>query len=403
MKKLSLLSLSVMAAISLCACSSANNSVIEVANSEYIIEKAQVKQGFIKGADISTLLEMEKSGFKYFNRNNEQKDALTILQEEGFNYIRVRVWVDPKDDNGISYGGGSNDLATLITLSKRAQTLGMGILVDFHYSDFWTDPGKQFKPKAWEKLSFDDLVTQLYTYTKSVMQELKNNGIEPQMVQVGNEINSGILWPDGKSWGGDGFEFDRLAKLLESGSKAVKEISPNSEVMLHLAQGTKSETFKWWFDEIVKRNVNFDSIGMSMYTWWDGPIQDLTANIDYVYDRYQKPVYVVETSYPYTLENEDNAENTFTLDDQKKTGYEASVIGQAKYLKDLLESVSNTKGGMGVFYWEPAWKTGKNITWASPQGMDYINDHWKTGNSREDQALFDKQGHVLQSITIFNN
>lgn len=403
MKKLTILSLALMAALSVTACNSVPNETNTAIAKSEVITKANVKSGFVKGADISTLLEMEKSGFKYYDENGVEKDAMTILKEEGFNYIRVRLWVDPKSAEGVSYGGGSNDLETLIALSKRAKALGMGILLDFHYSDFWTDPGKQFKPKAWENLAFDDLVTTLYGYTKSVMQELKNNGIEPQMVQVGNEINSGILWPDGKSWGGDGHEFDRLAKLLEAGSKAVKEVSPNSEVMLHLAEGTKQETFKWWFDEITKRQVEFDSIGMSMYTWWDGPIASLTDSINFVHDRYGKKIYVVEAAYPYSYENEDNAENTFTTEDEKKTGYEVSVNGQARYLKDLLEGVSNTKGGQGVFYWEPAWKTGKDITWATNAGMDYINDHWKTGNSREDQALFDKNGHVLESVNVFNN
>lgn len=400
MKKLTLLSLSLLAALSINACST--NVTTTQTSGSYAITKANVKEGFVKGADISTLLEMEKSGFKYYDENGVQKDALTILHEEGFNYIRVRVWVDPKNDKGQTYGGGSNDLETLITLSKRAKALGMGVLVDFHYSDFWTDPGKQFKPKAWVNLNFEDLVKEVNTYTKSVMQELVQNGIKPEMVQVGNEINSGILWPDGKSWGGDGHEFDRLSQLLKSGISAVKEVSPDSKVMLHLAEGPKTETFKWWFDEIVKRDVSFDCIGMSMYTWWDGPITALTDNINFVSERYGKNVYVVEAAYPYTFENEDQAENTFTADDEKKTGYSATVEGQARYLKDLLEGVSNTKAGMGVFYWEPAWKTGPNITWATNEGMDYINDHWKTGNSREDQALFDKDGHVLESANVFN-
>ena len=254
-------------------------------------QKANLSKDFIKGADISTLIEMEQAGFVYRNEKGEPEDCLKILRDNGINYIRVRLWVDPKDQNGNVYGAGNNDLATDLELVRRAKKLGMKVLLDFHYSDFWTDPGKQFKPKSWENLSFEELNDAIYKYSKDVMSTFKDAGLTPEMVQIGNEVNSGILWPDGKSWGGDGHEFDRLSLLLKSAIKGVKEaVGSDSKIMLHLAKGPDNGAFKWWFDEITKRDVDFDVIGMSMYTWWDGPISALTDNIKWVKNQYGKDV-----------------------------------------------------------------------------------------------------------------
>lgn len=227
----------------------------------------------------------------------------------------------------------------------------------------------------------------------------------PDMVQVGNEITSGMLWPDGKSWGQGGGEFDRLSELLKSGIAGVKDAAGDAEVqiMLHLDKGTKQEQYKWWFDEITARNVPFDVIGMSMYTWWDGPISDLSNNIKFVNDTYHKDVYVVEAAYAYGLDNPDGIDNTFTQKEADTSGYPATVEGQAQYLKDLMEAISSNENGKGLFYWEPAWKAHENITWATKAGMDYTNDQWKEGNSRENQALFDDQGKILESVKVFND
>lgn len=411
--KLNVLCAAVLAS-TLVACASPSNSAKDAANDGLIgstttaIEytKAEVSADFIKGADISTLIDMEKSGFVFKDENGNPKDCLQILKDNGVNYIRLRLWNDPKDENGNYYGAGNNDLATDIAIAKRAKALGMKFLLDFHYSDFWTDPGKQIKPKAWEKLSFEELNTAIYDYTKSVVKELKAQGVMPDMVQIGNEINSGILWPEGKSWGGDGHEFDRLSQLLKSAIKGFNEGKGDSvcPVMLHLAKGTDNGAFKWWFDEITKRDVQFDLIGMSMYTWWDGSIPTLQSNIDWVEKQYHKDVIVVEGGYPYSLENDDNLGPDIDEEGVKKSGYAATVNGQYLYLKDLMQGIDKV-GGKGFFYWEPAWKTGEGITWSTPAGMKYINcgAECQMGNSRENQALFDKDGKVLPSIKVFNN
>lgn len=369
-----------------------------------VVQPVKVANDFIKGADVSMLAEVEKHGGKYFDANGKQMDAMAILKENGFNYIRLRIWVDPKDAEGHPYGGGNNDLATTIALAKRAKALGMKFLLDFHYSDFWTDPGRQNKPRAWANMNIEQLTKAVYEHTKQTMDGLQQAGIVPDMVQVGNEINGGMLWPEGKSWGQNGGEFDRLAGLLKAGIRAVKEHGKEIKIMLHLAEGTKNDTFVWWFDEVSKRDVPFDVIGLSFYTYWNGPISALKYNMDDISKRYNKDVIVVEAAYGYTTENCDNAENNFTAKEASDGGYPASVQGQADFLKDLIKSIDGVQGGhgKGIFYWEPAWLPTPGATWATKAGMKYNNDDWKEGNARENQALFDCSGKVLPSIKVFN-
>ncbi|ENG2946661.1 arabinogalactan endo-beta-1,4-galactanase [Enterobacter cloacae] len=361
---------------------------------------------FIKGADISTLLEAEQHGAKFYNQNGQQQDAIAILKANGVNYVRLRLWVDPQDASGKTYGGGSNNLENTIALAKRVKAQGLKLLLDFHYSDFWTDPGKQFKPKAWEKMDYPQLKTAIHDYTRDTIARFKKEGVLPDMVQIGNEINGGMLWPEGKSWGQGGGEFDRLAGLLNAAISGLKENLTGGEqvkIMLHLAEGTKNDTFRWWFDEIAKRGVPFDIIGLSMYTYWNGPISALKANMDDISRRYNKDVIVVEAAYGYTLDNCDNAENSFQAKEEKDGGYPGTVQGQYDYIHDLMQSVIDVPDhrGKGIFYWEPTWIAVPGTTWATKAGMKYIHDEWKEGNARENQALFDCQGKVLPSITVF--
>lgn len=362
---------------------------------------------FIKGADISTLLDAEKHGARFYNEQNQPQDALAILKANGVNYVRLRLWVDPKDADGKAYGGGDNDLASTLALAKRAKAQGMKLLLDFHYSDFWTDPGKQYKPKAWEKMDYPQLKTEIHDYTRDTIARFKQEGVLPDMVQIGNEINGGILWPEGKSWGQGGGEFDRLSGLLNAAISGLKENLKGGEqvkIMLHLAEGTKNDTFRWWFDEISKRNVPYDVIGLSMYTYWNGPISALKANMDDISKRYNKDVIVVEAAYGYTLENCDNAENSFQAKEEKDGGYPGTVQGQYNYIHDLMQAVIDVPNhrGKGIFYWEPTWIAVPGNTWATKAGMKYIHDEWKEGNARENQALFDCKGKVLPSVKVFN-
>lgn len=363
--------------------------------------------GFIKGADVSMLHEVEKFGGKFYNSKGQAEDALQILKANGFNYVRLRIWNDPKDAEGHPYGGGNDDLKTTLALAKRAKQLGFKILLDFHYSDFWTDPSRQNKPKAWEKMNYEQLQSAVHDFTAQTIKAYKQAGVLPDMVQIGNEINGGMLWPEGKSWGAGGGEFDRLAGLLKAGIAGVKEnVGPKDQVkiMLHLAEGTKNDTFRWWFDEIIKRNVPFDVIGLSFYTYWNGPISALKSNMDDISKRYHKDVIVVEAAYGYTLANCDQAENNFGQKEAHDGGYPATVQGQADFLQDLMQAIASVpdQRGEGLFYWEPIWLPTPGATWATKAGMKYNHDDWKEGNARENQALFDCSGHVLPSIKVFH-
>ncbi|MBE6171896.1 MAG: beta-1,4-galactanase [Enterococcus faecium] len=356
----------------------------------------------IRGADISILADMEKSGAGYYE-NGVKKDALQILKNNGVNYVRLRLWQDPYDDQGNSYGAGTNDLKTTIALAKRAKNLGLKVLLDFHYSDFWVDPGKQNLPKAWENYSFEQLDAALYGYTKSVLTEMKNNGVYPDMVQIGNELNSGMLWPHGKSWGEGGGEFDRLATFLKSGIRGVKETQPvDTPIMLHLADGGDTDVFTWWFDEITKRGVDYDLIGLSYYPYWHGSMNALQTTMNTISARYDKEVNVVETAYGHTTANADSMPNAFGPEQEIAGGYAATPAGQREYLNDLvtrIQTVPNEKGN-GFFYWEPLWYNG-NVSWATAAGMNYLGVQSQTGNEWDNQAMFDFNGQALPSLKAF--
>lgn len=356
----------------------------------------------IRGADISILADMEKSGAGYYE-NGVKKDALQILKNNGVNYVRLRLWQDPYDDQGNSYGAGTNDLNTTIALAKRAKNLGLKVLLDFHYSDFWVDPGKQNLPKAWENYSFEQLDAALYGYTKSVLTEMKNNGVYPDMVQIGNELNSGMLWPYGKSWGEGGGEFDRLATFLKSGIRGVKETQPvDIPIMLHLADGGDTDVFTWWFDEITKRGVDYDLIGLSYYPYWHGSMNALQTTMNTISARYDKEVNVVETAYGHTTANADSMPNAFGPEQEIAGGYAATPAGQREYLNDLvtrIQTVPNEKGN-GFFYWEPLWYNG-NVSWATAAGMNYLGVQSQTGNEWDNQAMFDFNGQALPSLKAF--
>lgn len=348
-------------------------------------------EDFIIGVDLSTLYEIEKQGGKFYE-NGIQKDCLEILKDNGVNWIRLRIWNDPADENGEPLGGGNCNYMNMTQIAQRAKILGMKVLIDFHYSDWWADPGKQNKPKAWENLHDDALKKAVYEYTRDVLVYMKDRQALPDMVQIGNELNNGFLWPDGKISGKDAGGFDGLASLLKEAVKAVREVDPKIKVMIHLAEGGNSSLFKWFFDSIVERKVDFDIIGASYYPYWHGTLQDLSSNLTYVSLRYGKDVVVAETAYAWTLEDEDGYPNIFGPD--QISGYKPTVKGQTSFLRDLIKvirSVPEDKG-LGFFYWEGAWIPVKGVGWKSGEG-----------NPWENQTLFDFHGNLLSSVQVFKD
>ena len=285
---------------------------------------------FAKGADISWLPQMEASGYIFYNADGKPEDCFKILKDHGINSIRLRTFVNPSDDP--QSGHCSKD--ETVAMAKRAQQWDMKVMINFHYSDSWADPGKQNKPKAWEGLDFIALKRTLYNYTYDVMSALKAGGVTPEWVQVGNEIPSGFLYPEGSvdNW-------TQLVQLLNMGHDAIKEVSPTSQVILHVDQGNNKERFRWWFDNATKHGAKYDIIGLSYYPYWlEGKpdytktINDLGSNMNDLVQRYDKYVMVVEVG------GEDNkVQNTYDM--------LTAVIDKVRKVPDNM--------GLGVFYWEP--------------------------------------------------
>jgi beta-galactosidase len=246
--------------------------------------------GKMMGADISFLPQLEERGIKFSDKGVE-KDAIEILKDHGFNYVRLRIFNDPARDSGYSPKKGFCDLEHTKQMALRVKKAGMKLLLDFHYSDYWADPGKQYKPAAWRGLPFNELKKALYDYTKKVIQELKDQGTLPDMVQVGNEVNHGIVWPEGNVR-----HPDSLAQLIQAGTAAVKAVDPSVIMMLHVALGGQNHESVFFIDNMQARGVHFDVIGESYYPKWHGTLDDLRNNLTDLVQRYGKDVIVVEYS-----------------------------------------------------------------------------------------------------------
>lgn len=242
------------------------------------------------GADISFLPQLEERGLK-FSDNNVEGDAIQILKSHGFNYVRLRIFNDPGRDSGYAPGKGYCDLEHTLQMAKRVKAAGMKLLLDFHYSDYWADPGKQYKPAAWRGLDFENLKQALYDYTKKVMTALQQQGTTPDMVQTGNEINHGMVWPEGNV-----SNIDSLAQLLNAGIAAVKSVDPRVVILMHLALGGQNDESVFFIDNMIARGVHFDVIGLSYYPKWHGTTDELEDNFNDLVKRYNKDVIIVEYS-----------------------------------------------------------------------------------------------------------
>lgn len=371
-------------------------------------------QTFYKGADVSMLREVEALGGAFF-LDQERKDLFEILSIKGFNVVRLRLWSNPYDEEGQPYMGGTNDLETTIELAKRAKAHGLQFMLNIHYSDFWADPKKQSKPKAWQSLTFDQLEEQVYRYTKEVLEVCRACDVLPDLVQIGNETTNGMLWPEGRTpkyhFEEKRFEeaeageweasFDRLAALLQAGIRATRDTGP-MDIILHLDAGGSNVLYRTWFDEMQARGVDYDIIGLSYYPIWHGTLEELGFNMEDISARYGKEVLVVETAYGHTADSPSGAD-IFNEEQAKAGGYPPTVAGQAQFLHDLMTEVGQVSEGRGrgIVYWEPGWLPVNGTSWASLAGMMYGNDVASMGNHWANQALFDFQGNALDSLNVF--
>ncbi len=246
----------------------------EIINFDNVEEATSHVKLTVMGADISSLKKSEDNGGMYAYEDGTQADALKILHDHGMNYARIRVWVNSAD--------GYHGKAQLLEMAKRLRQNNIKLLVDFHYADSWADPGKQPKPAVWKNLDFEGLKKALYDHTFDICNSLKQQGTPPDMVQIGNEVTNGMLWPDGRN----DKNFDNLAALLKEGYRATKDCSSSTLVMLHVDNGGNNEMYRWWFDNIIASNVPFDLIGASYYPYWHGTFDDLQNN----YERHRRAI-----------------------------------------------------------------------------------------------------------------
>ena len=380
-------------------------------SSVYVEAIPDISDDFYRGMDASAVLALENSGVKYYNFDGEEQDVFMTLAQAGVNYIRLRVWNDPYDENGNGYGGGNNDVATAIALGQRATKYGMKVCIDFHYSDFWADPKKQFVPKAWEGMDIEEKSDALYNFTLESLTQLLDAGVDVGMVQIGNEINNGM---SGET------DVANVRKLLTAGSKAVREAAANSGkeilVAVHYTNIDDMKKLDTLLTGLQVKEIDYDIVGLSFYPYWHGTIEDLKNAIIHIRDTYGKKVYVAENAYCYTAEDGDGSANSVEGTDDLAEGYSASVQGQANEVRDVCAAASEA-GAEGVFYWEGTWipvgpadadnsdlweKYGSG--WASSYASGYDPKdagQYYGGCSWDNQAMFDFTGHPLASLNVF--
>ena len=344
----------------------------------------------VRGADMSFLPQLEEAGVQYRDLAGRVRPAEQILALEGANYMRLRVWVDPPP--------GYSDKARALALAKRAKRAGLKILLDPHYSDFWADPGKQPIPASWPT-DLDGLTQKIRSYTRSLLCDFADQGTPVDILQVGNEITNGILWPVGQLYLSDGTQqWPQFAQLLKAGIAGAREAADRRarahplRIMLHIDRGGKMGDTRWFFDNITAQAVPFDIIGQSYYPMWHGSIAELQANLNDSVSRYAKPVLLAEVAYPWTFEDGDGRGNIVgpdaVLPDVDR--FPATTAGQAAFYEAVREVVLAVPGGQGLGFlaWEPEWVPG--VGWQP--GAEASNDNL---------TQFDFTGHALPSIRAY--
>ena len=366
---------------------------------------------FILGMDISSLLAEEASGVKYYDFEGKETDLLKLLAEVGVNTVRVRVWNDPYDKDGNGYGGGNCTVDTALEIGKRATAYGIGLLVDFHYSDFWADPGKQMAPKAWKDMDVETKAEAVYQFTKESLEKLKAGGVKISMVQLGNETNGALCgvkrWVD-------------IQALMTAGSKAVREVCPGALVAVHFANPENAESYLNYASKLAYYSLDYDVFASSYYPYWHGTLENLADVLSQVAEKYGKKVMVMETSYAYTAEDTDFSGNTIGEGSAVVKNWPYTVQGQANEVQAVIRTIANdTKNGIGVVYWEGAWisvgtesweknheiweKYGSG--WASSFAAGYDPDDagkYYGGCAVDNQTFFDAEGKPLESLKVWN-
>jgi arabinogalactan endo-1,4-beta-galactosidase len=349
----------------------------------------------VRGADNSFTLQEESVGATYRDLRGRKGTVERILARNGANYVRLRVWTDPPE--------GYSTLNSALTLARRAHRAGLKVLLDLHYSDFWADPGKQPTPAAWQGQDLPTLAETVRQYTRHAVAAFARQGTPVDMIQIGNEVTSGMLFPTGQLYPENApQQWPQFTTLLKAGIQGAHEGAPRRHqprIMIHIDRGGDNAGSQWFFDHILAEGVQFDVIGESYYPIWHGSLADLRANLTDLATRYGKDIVVVETAYPWTTEDGDGYPNLWDgsgdpgttngpLPDQAT--YPPTVAGQAAFfeaLRQVLLDVPDGRG-LGFFDWEPEWIPG--VGWEPG-----------AGNPNDNLTMFDFTGRALPSLRAF--
>ena len=397
--------------LALCACGAAGKAPARVpvaSDSLYVRPVQDLPEDFILGVDASSVIAEEQSGVKYYNFAGEEQDVFQTLAKYGVTHIRVRVWNHPYDKDGNGYGGGNSDIEKAVEIGKRAAAAGMKLIVDFHYSDFWADPGKQMVPLAWKDMEIEEKTEAVYQYSLDCLHLLKKAGVDVGMVQVGNETNGALC--------GEKIWFN-IQYLMQAGAKAAREVYPEALVAVHFAN-PESGAYAGYAKKLDYYSVDYDVFASSYYPYWHGTLENLRNVLAEIAETYGKKVMVMETSYAYTAEDTDFNGNTIGEGSPVVKNYPYTVQGQANAVRDVIETVANTPSGIGVCYWEGTWISVGGGSWEENHALwEQYGSGWASsfaasydpddagkyygGCAVDNQALFDAGGHPLESLKLF--
>ncbi len=386
----------------------------ETPSSLYVKKVENLQEDFIFGMDVSSVLAEEASGVRYYDFDGNETDIFRLLADSGINTIRVRVWYDPYDEQGNGFGGGNCDIQTAVEIGKRAAACGMSLLVDFHYSDFWADPGKQMVPRAWQGMKIKQKKEAVYEYTLNCLNQLKEAGVPVRMIQLGNEINGKLCGE--KTW-------MNISYIIQAGARACREVFPDALIALHFANPENTDSYRTYAEKMAYYEeaglVDYDVFATSYYPYWHGSLDNLSEILTEIANTYSKKVMVMETSYAYTAEDTDFSANTIGEGGGIVKDYPFTPQGQANCVRNITDTVVNhTPAGIGICYWEGAWITVGTESWEeNHEKWEIYGSGWASsyaavydpadagkyygGSAVDNQAFFDASGHPLESLKVF--
>ncbi len=388
-----------------------------------VTKVSSLTEDFMMGMDISSIMSEFASGVTYQDFDGNVLDNITdfcafLAEDVGITHIRIRIWNDPYDEEGNGYGGGNCDVDMAVTGAEACAAAGLGMMLDFHYSDFWADPSKQYAPKAWADMSLDEKAVAMQEFTTDSLTKIAATGAEISLVQVGNETTAGIAGETGD---------ENMCTLFNAASAAIRAFDENIKVVIHITN-PEAGNMTEWAEILDNYSVDYDVLATSYYPYWHGTLQNLSNEMKAVKETYGKDVMVAETSFAYTLNDTDGSDNT-VHEGYNDTGvnYTFNAQGQANSIRDIIATVS-IAGGLGVFYWEPAWITVGDTTglegseydarvaanqelwesygsgWASSYAADYDPDDaglYYGGTAVDNEAMFYPDGSPVESLHVW--